>query len=75
VLISVRDWFLRWFDLDDVNGKTPEGLFGVAHFISNPEDEADGVKLVVDFGSAPVCAFGELLDCFTEAGFTRCDIQ
>jgi hypothetical protein len=73
--IPVRDWFLRWFDVDDVNDKIPEGLFGVIHFMSDPETEGNQIKLVVDFGSAPVGAFGELLDCFTDAGFTRCDVQ
>lgn len=61
--------------MDDVNDKTPEGLLGVTHFMSNPENDGDRIKLIVDFGSAPVRAFGELLDCFTKAGFTSCKIH
>lgn len=72
---EIRNWFLRWFDPDDLNQKTDEGLFGVIHFVSDPEARDSAIELIVDFGSAPVQAFEELLDCFVKAGFTDCEVR
>jgi hypothetical protein len=72
---EIRKWFLRWFDPEDLLQKTEEGLFGVVHFVSNPETRDGATELIVDFGSAPVQAFEELLDCFADAGFTACEVR
>jgi hypothetical protein len=69
------EWFLRWFDADDRSGKTGEGLHGVVHFMPDPAERGDAVEIVVGFGSAPVAAFQELLDCFVALGFSACEVK
>lgn len=70
----LRGWFLRWFDLEDTNKTDQEGLSGVVHFISDPERMDTHVQVTIDFGSAPIQAFHELLDCFIASGITDCEI-
>jgi hypothetical protein len=60
----IKEWFFRWFDPDDQNCLNKEGLYGVVHFLSDPEIEEGVASLTVDFGSAPIEAFFSLLDAF-----------
>jgi hypothetical protein len=63
-----RAWFDRWFDAEDSRQEDAGGFKGVVHFMSDP-DVADGVtRLLVDFGSAPVEAFEQLLDAAVVSG-------
>jgi len=71
---GLRRWFLRWFDFEDEKTADSNGLYGVVHFISDPEVEAEGVSLRVDFGSAPIDALGELFDELIKLGVTYCTI-
>jgi hypothetical protein len=54
-------WFFSWFDQDDENKESPEGLFGVVHFLSDPEYNDGRLTFIVDFGSAPIAALESLL--------------
>lgn len=67
-------WFLEWFDLEDKNQKSDDGLYGAVHFISDPELNDGGVSFIVDFGSAPVEAFDRLLYLISDRGYTSCTI-
>jgi hypothetical protein len=58
----IKDWFFRWFDPDDQNSLTEEGLYGVVHYMSDPVVEEGVISITVDFGSAPTEAFFSLLD-------------
>ncbi|WP_242489766.1 hypothetical protein [Pseudomonas sp. TH07] len=49
----VRAWFLEWFDGEDENSPTEEGLQGVVHFVSDPEATEEGYRVKIDLGSAP----------------------
>ena len=55
------EWFVRWFDADDTNGPTSEGLYGVVHFMSEPASTGGWVEFSADLGSAPVAALEDLL--------------
>jgi hypothetical protein len=57
----LRKWFLRWFDTEDHNSLNSEGLYGVVHFMSDPEPIAGGSKITIDLGSAPIECFDSLL--------------
>lgn len=58
----MRNWFLRWFDEDDTNLPSAEGLYGVLHFVSDPIKFETVMRFTIDLGSAPVGAISELID-------------
>ena len=72
---GTKSWFLKWFDPDDLKQRSEENVYGVVHFMSDPEELDGGTRLFVDFGSAPIVAFHELLDCFAADGFKYCEIR
>jgi len=57
----LRQWFLRWFDTEDEDPVNEEGLYGVAHFMSDPKEIPGGVSITIDFGSAPIESFDSLV--------------
>jgi hypothetical protein len=65
---ALSSWFLEWFDPDDQNSRTGEGLYGVVHFMSEPERTAGGWKVTVDLGSSPENALEDLLFRLADAG-------
>ena len=67
-LSVLKDWFLQWFDGDDQNNETEEGLFGVTHFMSEPEVTEEAVRVTVDLGSAPAEAVEDLMFRVSDAG-------
>lgn len=58
----VLDWFHRWFDAEDENETTADGLSGVIHFLSEPQFTGTSVTFTTDLGSAPAQAFDDLLE-------------
>jgi hypothetical protein len=70
----LRGWFDRWFDGEDTRQPDADGLCGVIHFLSDPKQEGAATTFEVDFGSAPVEAFEELLDALRDAGATKIEI-
>ena len=70
----VESWAVRWLDLEDRFPKDEHGLQGVIHSVVR-EDGADGSTLLnVDFGSAPVEAFNELIELAFNSGATHVSI-
>lgn len=65
---SASQWFARWFDGDDANSPTAEGLYGVVHFLSDPEVAGQSVTYQLDLGSASEAALEDLLSCLADAG-------
>ena len=64
-LSPLVEWFNRWFD-----GQTGAAgtLQDVVHFMSDPELTENAIVTSIDFGSAPIDAFEELLDACSSAG-------
>lgn len=71
---GLRRWFIRWFDAEDNRSIGTDGLYGVVHFISDPEIQDTTGRIVVDLGSASSEALGELFDEFIQLGAQRCVI-
>ena len=71
---GLTDWFLKWFDIDDTNELNEEGFYGVTHFLSDPEPIPAGQRVIVDFGSAPVQAFSELVEGLSRSGAARIEV-
>jgi hypothetical protein len=65
-----RVWFDRWFDAEDSRPEDDGDFKGVVHFMSDPEVGEGVTRLLVDFGSAPVAAFEQLLDAAVASGQT-----
>ena len=64
----IRAWFFEWFDGEDENSLTEEGLQGVLHFVSDPEVTEEGYRVKIDLGSAPEEALEALLFALADAG-------
>jgi hypothetical protein len=71
---SLKKWHAKWFDEEDTCTPDEHGLFGVVHFVSAPERDGAADRFEVDFGTAPVEAFEELLDAFQELGASKVEI-
>ena len=67
-LSPLVDWFNRWFEGQSGGEGT---LQAVVHFMSDPEMTETTIVTSIDFGSAPIDAFEELLDACTSAGAAR----
>ena len=67
----LRKWFMHWFKEDDPE---PGELLGAVHFVSDPECIEGVVDILVDFGTAPVESFFELLDALVALGAETIDV-
>lgn len=64
-------WFWRWFDEADNNDLTSEGLYGVVHFMSDPEWVDGALQVRLDLGSVPESALNELLGRLADVGASQ----
>jgi hypothetical protein len=65
----VRLWFLEYFQ--PRFGDLAPDLEGTLHAMTGPERVPAGLRFTVDFGSAPVAAFGAMVAAFSETGCSR----
>jgi hypothetical protein len=65
---SLHSWLSSWIDENDKRPVDQIGLAGVVHSIAWNSTPAGDWEITVDFGSAPVAAFGELLYLLLESG-------
>ena len=75
VLPVLSEWFCRWFDPEDTHGADEHGLYRVLHYLSDPELTRDTVSFVVDFGSAGIDSFKDLLHSLAQSGATTVSIS
>ncbi|QHL87730.1 hypothetical protein GU926_09920 [Nibribacter ruber] len=68
------DWATKWIDEDDSFASSSEDISGAIHSVTVPEQETDCLKFTVDFGTAPVDCFIELIDSLEENGISRVKI-
>ncbi len=66
----IVEWYRRWFDAQGSRPADETGLHGVVHALSFSPGGFD-----VDFGSAPVDAFVELLDVLSASGVQHVAFQ
>src|SRR4051812_21754883 len=67
-LLFLSRWFSKWFDPEDTNRADEHGLYRVIHYISDPELTGGTAIFVVDFGSAGIDAFKDLLETLVRIG-------
>ncbi len=73
-LAPLNQWFDRWFDPEEKLVPGEDGLLGVIHAMTF-DQPVDGARiLLIDFGSAPIEAFQELIDAIFEIGARRVEV-
>ncbi len=70
----LTDWFARWFDEEEQRPPAYDGFYGVIHFLADPAPSGPAFLSSVDFGSAPVEAFEQLLDAAKALGTRKLHI-
>jgi len=74
-LKRLEAWALKWLDVDDHNAQDSNGLQGVIHSVTEPKLEGTTLYLSVDFGSAPVTSFAELIGIIGSMGATNAEVS
>jgi hypothetical protein len=64
----VDRWQKKWIDEKDKKVRDKFGLAGVIHWLSQPSRDGEQYEFLVDFGSAPVDAFHELMFALAAVG-------
>jgi hypothetical protein len=59
-------WGTRWISDESPPLGSQDGLTGIIHFVSEPEEHDGIVEFEVDFGSAPFEAFEELIEMLSD---------
>jgi hypothetical protein len=72
--LGVEEWYRRWLDIEDGRPTDRHGLAGVVHNAGRPEREGGRMSFCIDFGSAPLDAFDELLAALGDAGVTDVEV-
>lgn len=72
---GLEAWTLRWLDVDDSHPQDENGFQGVIHSVTMPKASNGSTSFSVDFGSAPVAAFVELLQLLVNLGAKRVEID
>lgn len=67
-VVKLSSWVERWLDVRDAKSPGPDHLAGVIHSVTYPTKSAGVWEFTVDFGSAPVAAFEELLGALAGMG-------
>jgi hypothetical protein len=67
-LAPLSAWVTKWLDVRDTKAPGPDQLAGVIHGTTYPTTQAGTWQFMVDFGSAPVAAFEELLGALEQMG-------
>jgi hypothetical protein len=71
----IEKWCISWLDVDEVGPKNEVGLLGAIHSVTPPRTVDGRVHFSVDFGSASLQAFVELLDVLRTMGASDVDIS
>lgn len=67
-------WYSNWLDIDETKTEDSFGLSGVVHSLDWTSDGAGNWQIDVDFGSAPLDAFEELLIELAGQGVRQCHL-
>lgn len=65
----LRLWYLEWFQ--SRFGDLAPDLDGAVHALIGPRETPEGIRLTVDFGSAPIAALTGLIAAVEASGATR----
>jgi hypothetical protein len=72
---QLEPWAIRWIDPQNKRQPDHHGIGGWVHAVSYPEKKVNHQVFFVDFGSAPVQAFQELMQVLMLAGVKKVRIR
>lgn len=72
---QLEAWAIRWMDPQNQRQVDNHGLGGRIHSLTYPKKKVNKQTFLVDFGSAPIQAFQELLQVLLLAGVKRVRIR
>ena len=61
-------WAKKWMDFDDNTVSKPDSFMNVIHSVTFPEEKNGKWEISIDFGTAPIEAFKELLTVLSRQG-------
>lgn len=65
----LAEWYNKWVDAENLREAGPDGLYGVAHYMSPPTIGSDWAQLVtIDLGSAPIRCIEHLINVAERMG-------
>jgi hypothetical protein len=67
-------WMNKWMDIPERKPKDENRLAQIVHNVTQPERTVSGWSFSVDFGSAPLDAFVELIDVVRASGTKRLEL-
>jgi hypothetical protein len=67
-------WMGKWMDIAEKKPKDANRLSQIAHNVTQPEKKRAGWSFSVDFGSAPLDAFVELIEVVRASGAKRLEL-
>jgi len=67
-------WMERWMDIPETKPKDENRLSQIVHNVTQPERTQSGWSFSVDFGSAPLDAFVELIDVLRASGARKLEL-
>lgn len=70
----IERWTLKWLDIEDCHAQDRHGLQSVIHSVVKPEFENNALHLSIDFGSAPLDSFMELISILEDMGAAQVQI-
>ena len=68
-------WARKWIDIDDKKKPTADGFQNVIHSVTFPEEVDGKWTTSIDFGSAPIDAFKELLGILGRQGIKKIEVH
>jgi hypothetical protein len=73
--VTFDNWARKWIDIDDKKTVGEDSLQHVIHSVTFPEEVNDGWTTSIDFGSAPIEAFKELLEVLSLQGIKKVQVH
>jgi hypothetical protein len=71
---SLIEWMKKWMDIEDTKPKDNNLLSQIVHNVSPPEQIQSGWSFSVDFGTAPIDSFVELIEVIRAAGAKKLEL-
>jgi len=73
--IIFENWSRKWLDIGDTKKESSDGFLEVIHNVTYPNQNNSEWTTSIDFGSAPIEAFKELLEIWRRQGIKKVKVH
>ena len=73
--IAYDNWAKKWIDIDDKKHVEGQGFQNVIHSVTFPEEDSGKWTTSIDFGTAPIEAFKDLLKTLSGQGIKEVEVH